>query len=44
MKGCATMVKKHLKGDMKEYGQMKKDDKGLIKKLSMKGKPKVGKK
>lgn len=44
MKKCAPMVVKHLKGDMKEYGEMKKEDKGLIKKLSKKGMPKVGKK
>jgi len=37
------MVVKHLKGDMKEYKEMAKEDKGLIKKLGKKGMPKVGK-
>jgi hypothetical protein len=44
MKKCAGMVKKHLREDMKEYKEMSKDDTKLIKKLSMKGKPKVGRK
>jgi hypothetical protein len=44
MKKCAPMVKKHLKEDMKEYKEMAKDDKKLIKKLGTKGNPKVGRK
>ena len=44
MKKCPSMVKKHLKKDMKEYKEMSKDDVKLIKKLGTKGKPKVGRK